>query len=51
MDFLGLLSFFCQVLDLHNIVLRHEWINFLSFFVNQPGVLELGAQMQLQFDF
>lgn len=43
MNLLRLFHFFSQVLDLHNVVLRHKGINFLSFFIDESGVLELGA--------
>lgn len=50
MDFLRLLDVFGKVLDLHDVVLGYEWVNFLSLLVDESRVFKLSAQMQLQLD-
>ena len=47
-NLLTLLDIFGQVLNLHDVVSGHEWINFLSFHIDETSVLEFSAQMQLQ---
>jgi len=37
-------------LDFHNVVFGDEGVNFFPFHVNETSVLELSAQVQLQFD-
>ena len=50
-DLLRLVIFLCQIFDFHDVELWHEWINWVAFLVDLPGVFKFSSQMKLLFNF